>query len=161
MLIRLRVSMLPVITWYIIITLTANINIGSDDSVLSRRARTIPGKFIRLARTFCDIYFNIYVYFHFTLVQLSRQLLFWCDSFDLRSILIFKFLIRRFNHGRSRTWDGLLLSFLHPRESLFKFANLRDGVISPEYFARVIWHKTQLLWTPNIVYLCDNRMKAV
>lgn len=44
---------LPVITWYIIIiTLTANINIGSDD-VLPRGARRIPEKFIRLARTFC------------------------------------------------------------------------------------------------------------
>lgn len=107
------------------------------------------------------IYISIYIYFHFTLVQFSRQLLFWCDSFDLRSVLILEFLIRRFNRGRSHI-GWIAIEFLaHPHESLFKFTNLRDDVIFPEYLARVIWHKTQLLWTPNIVYLCDNRMKAV
>lgn len=73
---------LPVFTWYIIIiiiTLIANINIGSDN-VLPRGARGIPEKFIRLARTFCALNIYYIIFPHFVLILSTNVILmrfFW------------------------------------------------------------------------------------
>lgn len=59
MLIGLRIFVLP-LSLGTLLKLIANINTGSED-ILSRGTRRIPGKFIRLARTFRYIFIPLYL----------------------------------------------------------------------------------------------------